>query len=158
MKFASNNSNPTISINIKSLARLMVKSSKVKHIISQLSSKMTPILPFFLYGDSRSHPDIHEDLATLMRKDVLEYNIPFVVHTGDFVTYGYDWTLWQEDFFAPARNLLSLTALLPAIGNHEVRQPIYYHYMDAPHNESWYHKRYGHADFHRTQQSHFTQT
>lgn len=102
---------------------------------------------FLLYGDSRSHPDIHEDLATLMRKDVLEYNIPFVVHTGDFVTYGYDWTLWQEDFFAPTRNLLSLTALLPAIGNHEVRQPIYYQYMDAPHNESWYHKRYGHADF-----------
>ena len=67
---------------------------------------------FLLYGDSRSHPDIHEDLATLMRKDVLEYNIPFVVHTGDFVTYGYDWTLWQEDFFAPTRNLAFVDSIV----------------------------------------------
>ena len=56
---------------------------------------------FLLYGDSRSHPDIHEDLATLMRKDVLEYNIPFVVHTGDFVTYGYDWTVVARGFLCP---------------------------------------------------------
>ena len=117
------------------------------NIETELHSFITPPnddtpFQFLLYGDSRANPTVHAKLIDLMTKEAEQNDIPFVVHTGDFVTYGYVWGLWQSDFFTPAGPLLSQVALLPAIGNHEVRQPIYYHYIDAPHNESWYHQRW----------------
>ncbi|MBM75508.1 MAG: hypothetical protein CMK59_08905 [Proteobacteria bacterium] len=132
--------------------RVVSDNIEDERVQTELKSFITPPdddtpFQFLLYGDSRANPEIHSKLITLMAKEAEQHDIPFVVHTGDFVTYGYVWGLWQSDFFTPAAPLLSQVPLLPAIGNHEVRQPIYYHYIDAPDNESWYHQRYGSADF-----------
>jgi hypothetical protein len=102
---------------------------------------------FLIYGDSRSGEKVHRGLAERMLDDANQFSADFVLHTGDFVTFGYDWGLWQRKFFWPASPLLQQVPLFPAIGNHELDQPLYYEYLDAPGNEAWYSFKHGHAEF-----------
>jgi predicted phosphodiesterase len=102
---------------------------------------------FLFYGDSRTGKTVHRKLANLMVADRAEYDSNMVVHAGDIVSWGYAWDRWQERFFAPAWPLLSQVPIYPTVGNHELNQKLYYDYFDLPGNESWYHFRYGIADF-----------
>jgi len=102
---------------------------------------------FMLYGDSRWGTRVHRPLAELMAKDSEKYGANLVVHTGDIVSRGYQWNLWQEKFFAPAEPLISRVPIYPVPGNHELNAQLYYDYFDLPNNEAWYHFRYGMADF-----------
>lgn len=108
--------------------------------------KDTPF-QFLLYGDSRAYVDVHRKLADMMKIDAAKMDHRFVVHTGDIVSFGYRWELWQENFFRPSSALLQTVPIYPAIGNHEVNQQLYYDYFALPHNESWYSFSYGYADF-----------
>jgi len=77
---------------------------------------------FAAYGDSRTGLDIHSDIVDMILGD----NVSFVIHTGDFVGSGDDWSQWQTQFIDIAGPLLDhepspgLTAFFyPSIGNHE---------------------------------------
>jgi len=102
---------------------------------------------FLFYGDSRWGVDIHRMLADLMAKDQQKHGSNVVLHAGDIVTKGYSLDLWYDGFFAPAHPLISRVPIYPSVGNHEVNQKLYYDYYGLPNNESWYHFRYGMADF-----------
>ncbi len=102
---------------------------------------------FMLYGDSRWGTHIHNPLAKLMAADSEKFGANLVVHTGDIVSEGYRWDLWQEKFFDPAEPLISRVPMYPVPGNHELKAELYYDYFDLPNNEAWYHFRYGIADF-----------
>ena len=82
-----------------------------------------------------------------MHTDHETYDTNVVLHAGDLVSTGYSRDLWHDRFFAPAHPLISRVPIYPTPGNHEVNQRLYYDYFDLPHNESWYHFRYGIADF-----------
>jgi hypothetical protein len=102
---------------------------------------------FLLYGDSRSGDRIHRKLAGMMLDDAAKYDINLVIHTGDIVSEGYKWELWQDKFFDPARDLIAQVPYYLTPGNHELNQKLYYDYFDLPNNESWYSFRYGLAEF-----------
>jgi hypothetical protein len=82
-----------------------------------------------------------------MVDDAKKHDISLVIHTGDMVSVGYNWHLWQERFFAPAAPLLARVPMYTAPGNHEKNAKLYYDYFDLPGNEAWYHFRHGIADF-----------
>ncbi len=102
---------------------------------------------FLLYGDSRWGTRVHKKLAQMMVADADQYGANLVVHTGDIVSKGHEWDLWQERFFKPASALISRVPIYPVPGNHELNSKLYYDYFDLPNNEAWYHFRYGLADF-----------
>ena len=93
---------------------------------------------FYLYGDSRANEKVHAKLANAIAKDNEKNQASFVVHTGDIVTHGYIWDLWETKFFQPTENLFRTIPVIPVLGNHEQNQKLYYDYFDLPHNESWY--------------------
>jgi len=102
---------------------------------------------FLFYGDSRWGVDVHRPQADLMAADQQKHGSNVVLHAGDIVSRGYSLDLWYDRFFAPAHPLISRVPIYPSVGNHEVNQKLYYDYFGLPNNESWYHFRYGMADF-----------
>ena len=78
-------------------------------------------------------------------KGFLEYNIPFVVHTGDFVTYGYDWGLWQKDFLLLHEIFCLLRFFIGYRKSWCLSTNVLSTYGCA--HQILYHKRYGYADF-----------
>jgi hypothetical protein len=102
---------------------------------------------FLLYGDTRWGVHIHKPFAEMMVADADKYGANLVIHTGDLVTKGNEWDLWQERFFKPASPLISRVPIMPVPGNHELNAELYYDYFNLPNNEAWYHFRYGMADF-----------
>lgn len=75
-----------------------------------------PIPPwrFVVYGDTRTHDDIHQQIVN----GVLKYHPALVLQTGDLVDDGSDATLWQrfDKITAPLRRM---AAYYPAHGNHD---------------------------------------
>jgi len=102
---------------------------------------------FLFIGDSRFGASVHRQLSDLMLADHHKHKANLLLHAGDIVTTGFSWDLWQERFFAPAQDLLRQVPIYPTPGNHEINQRLYYDYFDLPHNEAWYHVRYGMVDF-----------
>lgn len=94
-------------------------------------------IAFAVYGDTRGQVP----LFTQMERHKLvadriagEENLSFVIHCGDFVTFGNDPEEWSE-FFAAARAMLSSTTLVPVLGNHEGNRSLYYDAFAMP---QWY--------------------
>jgi len=95
---------------------------------------------FVIYGDTRSHPDRHREVVQSMKKDL---PFAFFINTGDLVENGEIWELWTRDFFDPARDLLTRTAVWPVRGNHEEDAVWYRELFDLPNNELYYSFDYG---------------
>lgn len=68
-----------------------------------------------LYGDSRTHPEIHGAIASL----VAAAQPDLVLHSGDFVDEPETQTCWYHQVFDPAAPYLSSTPFFPVPGNHE---------------------------------------
>ncbi len=104
---------------------------------------------FLLYGDSRSHPDVHGGLVARM----IQGDPDFVIHSGDFVDDGRKADQWGPQFFTPAQAIALRAPIFPALGNHEKDAPAYYRYFSVPPNgsssrpEAWYAFDYGNAHF-----------
>lgn len=120
-------------------------SYKVGRQRYHLKSKSFKTLPnhnkgynFFLYGDSRALINRHSHIIKQMMEDPYRENALFALHAGDFVNYGYDWELWNTNFFEAASPLFQELPIIPVPGNHEQNQPYYYDYFDLPHNEAFY--------------------
>ncbi|MGB9720446.1 MAG: metallophosphoesterase [bacterium] len=69
---------------------------------------------FIVVGDTRSDSASHHAVVDRMQ----DYKFEFLVHTGDFVSSGYDPDDWKT-FFDIESKVLSEKMFLPVIGNHE---------------------------------------
>ena len=70
---------------------------------------------FIVYGDSRTHPNIHRRLVRLMKK----LRVDFVVHSGDLVSKGDNYEQWGPQFFEPLKGFAETVPIYIAKGNHE---------------------------------------
>jgi len=85
-------------------------------------------LRFVAAGDSRSHPDRWAAVSAAIRKAAPE----LLIFSGDMVTNGRWDYQWDQEFFAPGRELLSTVPVYPAIGNHDANAPAYFELFYTP--------------------------
>ena len=72
-------------------------------------------------GDARSQFAVWQRVSQRIYEQ--EHDALFMIGTGDYPENGRQYEQWVEQFFAPARDLLSRMPLWPAIGNHEGTLP-----------------------------------
>jgi hypothetical protein len=93
---------------------------------------------FFVYGDTRSSPLSHEQVAAAMQANFTADPTwqTFTLMVGDFVNNGASETDWTNQFFAPAyTHIRGLMAGLPyqaCIGNHEGAGALFTKYFPYP--------------------------
>ena len=112
-------------------------------------------IKFITYGDSRSYPQVHEDLVKLMAKE----NPDLLVNVGDVVSTGSQLTQWIDEHFYPLRFISGEVPSYISIGNHEYggyhdlnRVPPFEKRVSNPTNSTgstqyWYSFDYGNAHF-----------
>jgi Calcineurin-like phosphoesterase len=96
---------------------------------------------FAVYGDSRSNPPVHKNLADRMAA----FRPNFVANTGDVVTDGRIYEQWDKDFFEPAARLFGLSPLIVSIGNHENNAQYFHALLDRPSPISYFSFSYGNS-------------
>ena len=83
-------------------------------------------IQFFVYGDTRSFPYIHNEIAGSI---ISEYtNVPalqtFALFVGDMVTFGAEESSWETDIFSLANTninkMMTSLPILSCVGNHEL--------------------------------------
>jgi predicted phosphodiesterase len=89
---------------------------------------------FIAYGDTRSDPQVHAELASRFRKQRPD----FILHSGDLVAKGRDYGLWAKEFFTPMASVISEVPFFSVIGNHEEDGTNYLGYFHLPGQELWY--------------------
>jgi len=116
--------------------------------ISATGTFQTAVYPntsfrFIVYGDSRSNPGMHGELAQRM----LEVEPDFIINTGDLVRNGKKYASWGTEFFKPLESAIAHIPIYPCLGNHEKNSKYYFDFFSLPQNESWYSFDYGNAHF-----------
>jgi predicted phosphodiesterase len=99
---------------------------------------------FAVYSDTRGQVPLFTQMERhrlVADRIAEEENLSFVIHCGDFVTFGNDLAEWDE-YFAAARGMLANTTLVPALGNHEGNRTPYYDAFGVP---EWYSFDWGDA-------------
>jgi hypothetical protein len=101
-------------------------------------------LKFFTYGDTRSHPEVHETLSGAMvslYKSDPSYQT-FVLHAGDIVDEGDEVSSWASDLFNPGtgaiREMMMGIPLLACMGNHEDSGVLFEKYFTYPYKDERY--------------------
>ncbi|MBP2145734.1 putative phosphodiesterase [Methanofollis sp. W23] len=92
---------------------------------------------FVVYSDTRGQAPYFTPMERhklVADRIAMEESLSFVLHCGDFVTFGHDLDEWNQ-FFASGRQMLSNTTLYPALGNHEGNRSVYYETFEVP---EWY--------------------
>jgi hypothetical protein len=93
---------------------------------------------FFVYGDTRSNPGIHNQVAAEM---IAAYNDDpdfhsIIISVGDLVSNGDSESIWDSEFFSPTySNIRKMLADLPyqsCIGNHEGTGVLFKKYFPYP--------------------------
>jgi hypothetical protein len=88
--------------------------------------KNSKALKFIVYGDSRSHPDIHNKIVgSIISTYTTEPGYQtFVLAVGDMATFGAEESNWDSELFGPAninlRQMMRNLPFLSCIGNHEM--------------------------------------
>ena len=81
---------------------------------------------FFAYGDSRSVPAGHAQVAAAILAEAERLKqFTFVVHSGDFASTGAGEPEYEQEFFGPAAALLGRMKLLPVRGNHDTESEVF---------------------------------
>lgn len=88
--------------------------------------KDTRKVKFFVYGDTRSFPYIHNEIANSIISDYTKdpelHTFAFFV--GDMVTFGADESSWDNEIFRQAntslRKMMASLPVLSCVGNHEL--------------------------------------
>ncbi|MCK4546955.1 MAG: metallophosphoesterase [Candidatus Eisenbacteria sp.] len=102
---------------------------------------------FLVYGDTRTDSSAHQTVVDRMEtEDAL-----LLLHTGDLVEHGSNLAEWNT-FFDITADLISRMPLMPAIGNHEDNNALYYDFFALPNatppaSEQWYSFDVGSAHF-----------
>ena len=95
-------------------------------------------LNFFAYGDTRSNPGTHNQVAASM---IAEYNNDpdlqsLIISVGDLVSNGDGESYWDNEFFDPSyQNIQEMLATVPyqsCIGNHEGSGVLFQKYFPYP--------------------------
>jgi len=89
---------------------------------------------FIVYGDTRSNPDIHKKIANHFKS----FSPEFILHTGDLVSKGSRYQVWDREFFTPMSNVIDEIPLFPILGNHEEKSDNYFNYFILPDNKNYY--------------------
>ncbi|MBN1341913.1 MAG: HEAT repeat domain-containing protein [Phycisphaerae bacterium] len=105
--------------------------------------KPTSPYRFAVYGDNRSHPDVHAKVAAAMAK----HRPAFVINTGDLVSDGNKDGVWGPEFFTPLAELCHGVPIYPALGNHEGNGKNYIDLFSLPDPEWYYAFVFGNAKF-----------
>ncbi len=93
---------------------------------------------FFAYGDTRSNPSDHNDVAERILSDINLNNLDqtFIINSGDLVYDGDQESVWDSEFFNQSfTNINALLANLPyltAMGNHEGQGNLFEKYFPYP--------------------------
>jgi len=89
-------------------------------------SESATSLTFYAYGDTRSHPDIHDSVISQLMADLNtnpDERQTFCLHVGDFVTFGLDEAYWDDEYFnrnyTDTMTFLSSLPVMGTIGDHE---------------------------------------
>jgi 3',5'-cyclic AMP phosphodiesterase CpdA len=101
---------------------------------------------FAVYGDSRTDSATHAQVV----RSIGDSGPALVFHVGDLVSSGTDYALWQTEFFAPARELMMTTPVVPVLGNHEYAGTgprWFFYFFDQPFDEGWWALTYGNIRF-----------
>lgn len=105
---------------------------------------MLPQRIFFAYGDTRSYPGIHDQVAAGM---VATYSAnadfqSFIISVGDLVNHGDNESDWDNQFFDPSyENIQEILANLPyqaCMGNHEESGVLFKKYFPYPYVDRRY--------------------
>lgn len=100
---------------------------------------------FIAYGDDRSNHTDHQSVVNQML--LVDPPPGFLANVGDLTATGS--TADYTTFFNIERDLLTRTALFPALGNHDTaNMSNWYALLALPNNERWYSLRYGNAVLH----------
>jgi hypothetical protein len=109
---------------------------------------------FFVYGDTRSNPGIHNQVASAM---IAAYNDDpdfqsIIISVGDLVSNGESESIWDSEFFSPIySSIREMLATLPyesCIGNHEGNGVLFTKYFPYPFvNGRYWSFDYGPAHF-----------
>lgn len=125
-----------------------VTSGRSASPMGTFSTARRPEQPFrfAVYGDTRTDPDTHGQVVA----NIVESGPEIVFHTGDLVSRGRDYSIWETEFFDPAGALICHTPVVPVPGNHEYAGggPLwFYYYFDRPLHEGWFSMTYGSVRF-----------
>jgi predicted phosphodiesterase len=103
-------------------------------------------LRFVVYGDTRTDVEVHQRMIAR----IAAQGPDVVFHTGDLVSSGRDYGLWQTEFFGPAAGLLRNVPLVPVLGNHDylgAGSLWFYYFFERPLNQGWCALTYGNVRF-----------
>lgn len=95
-------------------------------------------IKFMVYGDTRSNPTSHDQVAAAMVDEFNEEDSfqSIVLSVGDLVSNGNNESDWDNQFFNPSyQNIMTLLASAPyqvAIGNHEGTGQLFVKYFPYP--------------------------
>jgi len=95
-------------------------------------------IKFFAYGDTRSNPSTHNQVAAEMVATYLgDTNFQsFIISVGDLVNHGNNESDWDNQFFDPSyQNIQEILANLPyqsCMGNHEESGVLFKKYFPYP--------------------------
>jgi len=89
---------------------------------------------FIFYGDTRTRPEVHTKIASMM----MRHHPEFIWHSGDLVERGANYDLWSPQFFTPLKGVIEHVPLLSAVGNHEDDEKNYLRFLELPSNELYY--------------------
>jgi len=109
----------------------LVSAERDGHVVGNLVQPSAPYegrLRFVAVGDSRTYPERWRSVAAAIAGSGAD----LFIHVGDMVASGVrDWE-WDEQFWNPARSLLSRTPIYAVIGNHERSAPLFDELLYAP--------------------------
>ena len=94
---------------------------------------------FIAYGDTRTNPSAHRNVAANFRK----HDPAYILHTGDLIASGSTYALWNREFFDPLAEVIDHVPMMIAIGNHEKGQANVLRLFDMPGGRMWYSFDYG---------------
>ena len=87
---------------------------------------------FIVCGDSRTQPDINRKLV----KQMMKHDVDFIVHTGDLVSQGSNYSQWKPQFFEPLKGLAEKVPIYITKGNHEGHSGIFEKLLVPPGEEN----------------------
>jgi hypothetical protein len=87
-----------------------------------------------VYGDSRSNPITHRKVV----EQIARANVDLILHTGDIVLDGTNYSSWRAEFFGPLAPIAGSVPWVSTIGNHERDSKNYFSYAALPGNERFF--------------------